>query len=201
MKTLKIIVLVLVFLIASAIGGLQHSLERATGGWIIGGSVKYSYHYGKSYSWEPGYDALNGFWKGSFPEKRCGSLYIDTYEWRTRKPTESNKYMYSEHCSMLMSLSEFIDRYSNGTVVGELRVTHDLPDEGAQIEMFSEWKSEGLLDDIRYKDVTVYDWDNIRDFIWRVLIIPGGITLVVWLLLKFVVFVIKRTRLSKKNKR
>ena len=132
----KVIVLVVIFIVSSFWGLMRHSFERGSG-WL-GGPVHYSYYYGEAYSWEPGYDSLGGFWRGSFPETKCGALYLDTFESKTRKPTESNAYVSTENCKRFMSLAELVDRYSNEVVIGELRIKREMPDEEAQIKLFNE---------------------------------------------------------------
>ncbi|MCX6752048.1 MAG: hypothetical protein NTZ87_00910 [Candidatus Nomurabacteria bacterium] len=183
MNKTKVIILIIVFLITASWGSFKHSLERGSG-WI-GGQVNYSYNYGKAYNWETGYDSLHGILKGKFPETKCGNLYSDTLEWTTRQPTESNMFISSEKCKTLMGLEEFVNRYSNRIIVGELIMKKGVPDEKTQIEMFNKWKTQGLLNDIRYKEVTIYDWKNIGDLLYRILLIPISITLILWLILKY----------------
>ncbi len=185
MNKAKVIILIIVFLMVALWGLVKHSLDRG-GGWIGGGPVDYAYHYGRAYSWEPGYDSLHGIFKGRFPETKCGSVFLDTFEWQTRRSDEGNKYISGDDCKRLMKLSEFIDRYSNNITVGELRIKKDMLNEEEQIAMFNEWKNQKLLDDVRYKNVTVYDCNNIWDFVYRVLIIPSVITAVLWLILKLI---------------
>ena len=162
MSKTRVTILIVVFFAMAFWGSIKHSFDRGSG-WL-GGSVDYSYNYGEAYNWESGYDSLRGILKGRFPEIKCGSVYLDTFERKTMPPSESNKYISGDHCKTFMSLSEFVDRYSNKITVGELRTKKEMPNEETQVTMFNEWKTQGLLDDIRYKDVTVYEWSNIWNF-------------------------------------
>ncbi len=194
----------LLLLIGGFHGGLYHGLERGIGGWIAGGTVYYSYNYGESYSWEKNYDSLKGFWNGSFPETECGALRIDVFEWKTRQPEQSNKYVYTQTCGMLMSLEDFVRRYLQGVVVSELMVKSDLPSEQEQVTLFESWKSQGLLENIKYKNVTIYDWGNIKHSVIFAFLLPllfaiaGTVILhIVWFFICELFFNLKSGRIQK----
>jgi|CXWL01.1.fsa_nt_gi hypothetical protein len=161
------------FLCFGFVGLLHHTLQRGSGGWIVGGEVHYVNEYGKAYSWEPGYEKRVTGLKGYFPETECGALSLDIIEWKTRKPDESNKVVVSKKCDLQMSLSDFLYRYSFGVTAEELMIAHKTQSEAENVAAFNDLKERGVLDDVRYKQVIQFDWGNILHFITWVISLPA----------------------------
>lgn len=191
-KTVLVIVFVLTLLTCSLIGGLVHTLEKATGGWVIGGTVHYVLHYGDAYSWEPGYDKLQGWLKGDFPETKCGALYLDAPPKLRWVENPDEPYIYSTGCGLFMDLPTFLQRYLGGATYQELLTKPEDMESGKTVELFNDLKKRGVLEDIRSKEVNLYAWDNISHLTLWVFFIPFGLALLVSGVLAGIIFLVTR---------
>lgn len=166
----------------SFLGSFYYGMQNLT---VIGGSSSddFSHNFGETYSWKKGYDQLKTGLKGSFPETKCGALRLSVPDSDSRENRRETYHVFSEKCGELMGLSQFISSYSSGLTFGELLVKRKEQEEIELIKSFNELKSQGVLEDIRYKKVIIYDWGNIKGTaLWSFIfpaVVAGALTYLV----------------------
>lgn len=163
-----------VFIILSSLGTLHQELKRGTGSWLLpGGKILYTYHLSNMYSWEKGYDQVVNEKGRRVEEVECGELNIALDENEVYKTSKSGGDLFVESkCSSTMGLDFLLNQYVNASKASDEKINYYDKPFDEQITIFNQLKAEGVFDDVRYKKITIINWDLIWEGVWLRLVLP-----------------------------